>query len=587
MKNNILFTAIAIAVMLLGSCSKTSVETGTVTEKATLSASIEDVDTKTTLDGVEVRWSENDKLALYSDSDLTKKEYTLTSGIGEKKATFTGDLIGGTKFIAIYPSKSAVFESNIPAIRINTPHNQTYVENGIADDLLPMVATGTSLDKMNFTYVGGILRIKLFAQTSKKIKSILFSPNNINNISGTVRYSYCFTADKNWATLGNYGAAPSENNITLNCGSVALSTDKNNPTVFNIVYGGSFSCEDFTVTVESVSGEKMLLSKKGISTFEKGRIKTFNATEFRDNVASENKVIALDGDQEGEPLYSCKSTPSTSVKVLTKNEVLTSADIDHIISIVEKADNAIELDLSESQYTSTTLCTIVSKKIRSIKLPSNVTKLQKNAFKGCTALEEIDLTKITTIETYAFDYCAFTTINIPASVTNISDDWISYSGSKVTAYKVDENNPNYKSVDGVLFTKDGSILKEYPRAKVSDTYIVPEGTVKIQRYAFLNSGLKHITLPKTITTTEYRSFPAGIQYIKCLGNTPAPNFNADDLPNGGTLEVPKGYKENYKKAWSWIETKGWNIIDGTSPSSSSAKIGDLRTNVVNQGGFWN
>ena len=575
--------AIAVAAMLCVGCTKTSDESKS-NEKATLSASIENVNTKTTLNGVEVRWSNDDKIALFSDSDQSNKVYTLTSGGGDKKALFSGDAIAGERFVAVYPASAASYYPIGQSVRILTPKTQNYVENGISTDLLPMLAQGTSLANMQFKYIGGILRIQLYATEPTQISSITFAPAEINQ---AVRYTD-FYVNSNWGTIYPYGAKPSENNIVLNCSTpVTLSSVSTKPTVFNIVYGNQFSCTDFTVTVESSTGKKMILTKSGNFTFGSGIINTFKAKEFVDNVSSPNKVIILDEGAE-QQLHSCTGVPTTSVKVITKKtEVLTSADIAQILSIVDKAASAVDVDFSGSTYSSETFCTISSSKIKSIKLPSNVKVLPDFAFNKCTALTDIDLNGITTIGTYAFDYCALTSIYIPKTVTKISNAWISYYNSKVTEFIVDDANTYFKAINGVLFTKTSPVtLKEYPRAKAETSYVIPDGTVKIQDYAFAVTALTQLTIPASVTTIG-NCMTSKINYIKCLGDTPAPGFKGNKLPNNGTLEVPTGKGEAYKTAWSWLTDKSWTVVDGTSSSTSSANISGLTPNNIATEGFWN
>lgn len=576
--------AIAVAAMLCIGCTKTSDESKS-NEKATLSASIENVNTKTTLEGVEVKWSAGDQIALYSNSDLSKKVYTLTSGSGEKKALFSGDAIEGSKFVAVYPASAASYYSIGKSVRILTPETQNYVENGISTDLLPMLAQGTSLANMQFKYIGGILRIQLYATETTKISSITFAPAQINQ---AVKYTD-FYVNNSWGEIYPYGGKPSENNIVLNCSTpVTLSSDSKKPTVFNIVYGNQFSCTDFTVTVESSDGKKMILTKKGSFTFGSGKINTFNAKEFVDNVSSSDKVIILDGGAEQE-LYNCTGVPTTSVRVKTYNgEVLTSADITQILSIVDNAASAVDVDFSGSTYSSETLCTISSSKIKSVKLPSNVKVLPDFAFNKCTALTNIDLNGITTIGTYAFDYCALTSITIPKTVTTISNAWISHYGSKVTEFIVDKDNPKFQAIDGVLFTKTSPItLKEYPRAKAGTSYVIPDVTNKIQDYAFFGAAITNITIPASVTTIGNNCMTSKINYIKCLGETPASGFKGNNLPNNGTLVVPKGKGQTYRDAWSWLGTKSWTVDDSTFPSPSSANISGLTTNNITTEGFWN
>lgn len=64
---------------------------------------------------------------------------------------------------------------------------------------------------------------------------------------------------------------------------------------------------------------------------------------------------------------------------------------------------------------------------------------------------------------------------------------------------VAKDNPRYKSVDGVLFTKDGKHLICYPRGRNLPEYTVPDGVETIVAGAFLEvTHLKRLYLPQSV-----------------------------------------------------------------------------------------
>lgn len=71
-----------------------------------------------------------------------------------------------------------------------------------------------------------------------------------------------------------------------------------------------------------------------------------------------------------------------------------------------------------------------------------------------------------------------TKIVIPAGVSNIEEGAI-YWNYALESIEVDENNPDYMSVEDVLFTKDGKNLLCYPCANVRKEYSVPSGCERI------------------------------------------------------------------------------------------------------------
>ena len=113
---------------------------------------------------------------------------------------------------------------------------------------------------------------------------------------------------------------------------------------------------------------------------------------------------------------------------------------------------------------------------------------------------------ITGIGNYAFMECSnLETISIPASVTEIGD-FVFYDMNSVKGINVDENNENYKSVDGVLFNKDMTEIIKYPNGR-SGSYAIPETVTTIHTCAFREcTELTELEIPDSVTTFESYSF---------------------------------------------------------------------------------
>lgn len=73
--------------------------------------------------------------------------------------------------------------------------------------------------------------------------------------------------------------------------------------------------------------------------------------------------------------------------------------------------------------------------------------------------------------------------------------------------EVDPNNQYFKSVDGNLYSKDGTELIKYcPAGKDETSFVVPEGVTTIWPGCFTGSALEHITLPSTLKNLGYSAF---------------------------------------------------------------------------------
>ena len=112
---------------------------------------------------------------------------------------------------------------------------------------------------------------------------------------------------------------------------------------------------------------------------------------------------------------------------------------------------------------------------------------------------------VTTIGDYAFEGCAFASIEIPAAVTSIGIN--AFRCDNLNSIGVDENNPHYSSENGVLFNKDKTVLVMFPYGNKATSYTVPDGVTTIGERAFDDCySLKNITLPDSLTTIGHRAF---------------------------------------------------------------------------------
>ena len=113
---------------------------------------------------------------------------------------------------------------------------------------------------------------------------------------------------------------------------------------------------------------------------------------------------------------------------------------------------------------------------------------------------------VVAIGDYFFDGChGLTSLVIPGSVTNISCYALPWAYD-LTNITVAADNPAYKSVDGILYTKDGKMLVACPRAK-GGTVSVASGTENVGRYAFYyNYDLTAISFPEGLKVIDDYAF---------------------------------------------------------------------------------
>lgn len=146
--------------------------------------------------------------------------------------------------------------------------------------------------------------------------------------------------------------------------------------------------------------------------------------------------------------------------------------------------------------------------LESVTIPSTVTSIGVDAFKGCKSLKSISIpASVTSIGAGAFSDTGLATINIPSAVTSIGASAFaaSASGMSLSSITVDASNPNYKSVDGVLYNKAGDTLVAFPQAKTG-TFSIPNPVVTVADGSFAFSSLNAISIPSSVVTIRDSAF---------------------------------------------------------------------------------
>ena len=134
-------------------------------------------------------------------------------------------------------------------------------------------------------------------------------------------------------------------------------------------------------------------------------------------------------------------------------------------------------------------------------VPNTVTTIKDYAFGACSNLETVQLPNgLIDIEDSAFEGCAkLQSIAIPSKVRHIGE--YAFSGcNNLIDIIVNNNNPAYNSLDGVLFETHSMTLHSYPANKETSEYIIPDNVQTIGNWAFSQcSKLKSISIPQTVT----------------------------------------------------------------------------------------
>lgn len=145
-----------------------------------------------------------------------------------------------------------------------------------------------------------------------------------------------------------------------------------------------------------------------------------------------------------------------------------------------------------------------------IAIKDGTTVIADYALEEQTALGAVTLPKgLRVIGSFAFYNCsAIKEIYIPASVTDIYPSAF-IKCSSLTAINVAPDNPNYKSIDGVLYSKDGTKLIWCPK-RTAQRYEVPDSVTEISACAFIESDVSAVKI--TNPNTQLRDYSIGYIY---------------------------------------------------------------------------
>ena len=124
----------------------------------------------------------------------------------------------------------------------------------------------------------------------------------------------------------------------------------------------------------------------------------------------------------------------------------------------------------------------------------------------CIIPAEYEGKTINTIEDRAFSGCRnLLGIEIPSTITHIGE-CVFDSCSSLSSIIVKEGNKNYQTIDGVLYSIDGTSIIQYPPKKSSNTYEIPNTVTKISGGAFFYSKLSSVTIPDSVKEIGDKAF---------------------------------------------------------------------------------
>lgn len=560
------------AVACLGGCAKTN-DIEPVSKGVDFFAHVDNVDTKTSIDGLKVLWAKKDSIAI----QVTEKHlhnasspgaYSTTLGIykladdaaGTNVGRFTyssgGEQIkGDEEFFAFYPASYCTAHKSNGYFYVDFPMTQ-YYEDNIGDKLpLPMYGIGSNRN-VDFKYAGAVIKLRVWSKEKTSIHSCVISADNLS------KRAFTFVKDGKWhQKLWN---AYSVNNLNMNMRKpLEISNIESDPTVIDMVIplADTTTLTNLKFSINCEKGGSELTKKSGLRV-KPGTVVTFPVKEL----TIEPDRMFVDG-LEGEIDTEWVKTAKDSVRVtMVPSSKLSPVDFKKIMEATRNLhdkNKKIVLDLSGANAKENILEGLS-------KDNKNYTGFcgGSNRDNGIKNISKFYLPEgITTILNRAFSYSGYTEIVLPSTLTQISGS--PSNGCDSLRWKVAEGNKSFKADEEGALYDFGMTTLMVLNGGSGDSYTVKDRTTTIREWAlYENSVIKTLTIPASVTvlSRDCISGTPNLTTIICLGRAPAefrPNSGTNKVGPANqlkTLYVPNGCVEIYKDKWAALLAEGnWKV----------------------------
>ena len=557
------FAGCVIAAACLGGCTKTN-DIEQVSKGVDFFAHVDNVDTKTSIDGLQVLWEKKDSIAIqvtenHLDNASRPREYATTLGIykladdaaGTNVGRFTFEkgnehIEGDEEFFAFYPASYCTAHKDNGYFYVDFPMTQ-YYEDNIGDKLpLPMYGIGSNRS-VDFKYAGAVIKLRVWSKEKTSIHSCVISADNLS------KRAFTYVKNGNWQPLSK---AYDVNNLNMKMRNpLEISNVESDPTVITMIIplADTTILKNLKFSINCEKGGSELKKKSDLAVVP-GTVVTFPVKEL----TIEPDRMFVDG-LEGEIDTEWVKTAEDSVKVTMVSASKLHEDVFRdIMKATRSLENKIVLDLSGANAEKSTL--------KGLNTDNSYVGFcgGSNRDNGIKNISKFYLPEgITTILNRAFAYSGYTEIVLPTTLTKISGS--PSNGCDSLVWKVAEGNKSFKADEKGALYDFGMTTLMVLNGGSGDSYTVKDGTTTIREWAlYENSVIKTLTIPASVTrlSGDCISGTPNLTTIICLGTKPA-----EFMPNSGTnkvgpsnqtktIYVPEGCVEIYKEKWAALLAEG-------------------------------
>ena len=222
--------------------------------------------------------------------------------------------------------------------------------------------------------------------------------------------------------------------------------------------------------------------------------------------------------------------------------------------------------------------------LKNINIPEGIKAINTYTFYQCSSLENVDLPEgITTINAYAFGQCHnLKEVVLPSTLTNLGTaPWYNCKSLESFVLTNDTATGDFRVIDGILFSKDSTLLRHYPTGR-RGAYTIPDHVKNMSIYAFGGASTSRVEIPDSTSFSGYLFYNNDslrtVHLPRTMKALPTYAFhNADSLKS---VTIPEGVTTFGTYALSYC--RGLRILimlPAAPPSITSSSFAGTPTDV--------
>lgn len=204
-------------------------------------------------------------------------------------------------------------------------------------------------------------------------------------------------------------------------------------------------------------------------------------------------------------------------------------------------------------------------------IPSGITKIKSFAFSKCQDIVNLTVPdSVLQIEPFAISKCKnLRSITIGSGVSEFENSsFLFFRCESLNSITVNDGNPQFCSIDGNLYTKDGTTLLKCATGRVDKSLVIPDHVTEIADGALSSCNITHLSIGAGITSLD--AFK--LDHNKKLANITVSSDNPFFSSINGNLYTKDGatlirYAPGKNDFWFNIPKEVTNISDYAFSSS--------------------